>query len=78
MASALEPGLADSPPPTITPAIATAAAVVVDASESMADPVDEAQPRRVDRAKEILASPLLECATATAAGIVWSRGWMRV
>ncbi len=35
-------------------------AVVVDASESMTDPVDEAQPRRADRAKEILASPVLE------------------
>ena len=35
-------------------------AVVVDASESMRDPVDDAQPRRADRVKEWLAAPALE------------------
>jgi uncharacterized membrane protein len=34
-------------------------AVLVDASESMGDPVDEAQPRRAERAKEWLGSPAL-------------------
>ncbi|HEY2342928.1 MAG TPA: glutamine amidotransferase, partial [Chthoniobacteraceae bacterium] len=34
-------------------------AVLVDTSESMTDPVDDAQPRRADRAKELLASPAL-------------------
>ena len=34
-------------------------AVVFDASESMSDPVDETQPRRAERAKEMLASPTL-------------------
>ncbi len=40
-------------------------AVVVDTSESMADPVDDAQPRRAERAKEILASPLFTKARKT-------------
>jgi uncharacterized membrane protein len=35
-------------------------AVLVDDSESMTDAVDESQPRRADRAREILASPVLE------------------
>ncbi len=34
-------------------------AVVMDTSESMTDPVDEAQPRRADHVKELLASPSL-------------------
>ena len=34
-------------------------AVLVDASESMSDPVDETQPRRADHVKEWLASPAL-------------------
>ncbi len=40
-------------------------AVLVDTSESMTDPVDEAQPRRAERAKELLASPALAKARNT-------------
>ncbi len=39
-------------------------AVVVDTSESMSDPVDEAQPRRAEKVKEWLASPALAKARA--------------